>query len=261
MSADWYPGIKAFCSHWRHAPMLQQTLDTLEQEFADDNDACIDAAKAIVECACQVIIKNLDDPANPIKDWQDSPIRGTHPSFNNWVSAAVRLLEISDRRDDPFNKVLSQHFNLTDALGNFRNLAGPISHGKEGFAQKLSTHHRRAALLAADAIVTFLHEAYLEHEPDPIVSLEPYERFEASNEVIDGHAGIRGETDEDGIFRIFVRLPKTDPAQKGFEEIELAAEPSRSLFAIDREAYKLVLNACIDASALAQPKTEDEELA
>ncbi|MGO8205214.1 hypothetical protein ACC735_39155, partial [Rhizobium ruizarguesonis] len=28
-------------------------------------------------------------------------------------------------------------------------------------SKKLSSHHRRSALLAADAIVTFLHEAYL----------------------------------------------------------------------------------------------------
>ena len=54
MSADWYPGIQAFCSHWRHAPMLQQTLGTLEREFADDSDASIDAAKALVECACRL---------------------------------------------------------------------------------------------------------------------------------------------------------------------------------------------------------------
>lgn len=33
MSADWYPGIKAFSTHWRHAPMLQQTSETLEREF------------------------------------------------------------------------------------------------------------------------------------------------------------------------------------------------------------------------------------
>ena len=45
MNADWYPGIQAFCSHWRHAPMLQQTLDTQEREFGDDSDASIDAAK------------------------------------------------------------------------------------------------------------------------------------------------------------------------------------------------------------------------
>lgn len=52
MSADWYPGIRAFCTHWKHAPMLQQTFETLEREFDDENDACIDAAKGLVECAC-----------------------------------------------------------------------------------------------------------------------------------------------------------------------------------------------------------------
>ena len=56
MNADWYPGIQAFCSHWQHAPMLQQTLDTLEREFADDSDATIDAAKALVECACRLLV-------------------------------------------------------------------------------------------------------------------------------------------------------------------------------------------------------------
>ena len=67
MNADWYPGIQAFCSHWRHAPMLQQTLDALEREFADDSDASIDAAKALVECACRLLVEELDDPAAPLK--------------------------------------------------------------------------------------------------------------------------------------------------------------------------------------------------
>lgn len=252
MSADWYPGIKAFCSYWQHAPMLQQTLATLEQAFADDNDTCIDASKAIVECACRVIIENLDDPVNPIKDWKDSPIRGASPSFNNWVSAAVRLLEISDQRDDPFNKVLSQHFNLTDALGNFRNLAGPISHGKEGFAVKLSTHHRRAALLAADAMVTFLHEAYLEQEPDPVKTLEPFERFKSANNLIDGHVFVHGESDENGILDLVVFLPNDD-------EIFLTVSPAQLLFGVDREAYKSALNACREIDENPALNLEGEE--
>jgi hypothetical protein len=66
MRENWYPGIKAFSAHWRQAPMLQQTLETLEREFGDDNDACIDAAKAFVECACRLLIQELDDPLNPI---------------------------------------------------------------------------------------------------------------------------------------------------------------------------------------------------
>jgi hypothetical protein len=201
MSADWYPGIKAFCAHWKHAPMLQHTLETLEREFVEDSDACIDAAKAVVECACRVIIDNLDDPTSPVKPVEENP------SFGAWVSAAVRVLELSEVRDDAFKKLISQHHKLTETLGNLRNKAGTISHGKDGFIAKLSTYHRRASLLAADAIVTFLHEAYLEREPDAALSLEPYERFEKSNEVIDTFARLRAETDEEGNFRLFVILP------------------------------------------------------
>jgi hypothetical protein len=242
MNADWYPGIKAFSAHWRHAPMLQQTFETLEREFADDNDACIDAAKGYVESACQVLIREIDDPNNPIRNWPDSPIRDSHPSFKSWVVAAVRLLALSEGRDDPFNKVISQHFTLTEALGKFRDLAGTVSHGKDGLTSKLSTHHRRAALLAADAIVSFLHQAYLEREPDPVRTFEPYERFEASNDIIDEFSTVRADIDEDGLLRATVVLP-------GGEEIPLAIETSRLLFGVDREAYKLVLTACREAKA------------
>lgn len=252
MSADWYPGIKAFCAHWRHAPMLQQTFETLEREFADENDACIDAAKGFVECACRLLIQELDDPLNPIEKWPDSPIRNAHPSFNNWVSAAFRLMAIVERRDDPFSKVISQHYNLTEALGKFRDLAGTISHGKEGLSKKLSAHHRRSALLAADAIVTFLHEAYLEREPDPVRTFEPYERFETSNAAIDEFASLRAELDDDGLLRAIVVLPDG-------EEVPLVVETSRLLFGVDREAYKSVLNACREAKAAASP--QDVEVA
>jgi hypothetical protein len=138
--------------------------------------------------------------------------------------------------------VISQHYNLTEALGRFRDLAGTISHGKEGLSKKLSVHHRRSALLAADAIVTFLHEVYLEHEPDPVRSFEPYERFEEANAIIDEFAKLRAELDEEGFIRAVVALPDG-------EEVPLAIEASRLLFGVDREAYKLALNACRQAKA------------
>ena len=240
MSSDWYPGIERFCGHWNHAPMLQQTFDTLKQTFAEGHDACIDASKGLVECACRIIIENLDDPSNPIKDWKDSPIKAETPSFKDWVSGALRLLNLTESRDDPFSKLLSQHFKLVDELGRFRNIAGPISHGKEGFAQKLSAHHRRAALLAADALVTFLHEAYLEREPDPVTTLEPYERFPKSNAFIDRHVEAEAASNEAGWLDITLRLP-------GDERLDLTIEPSRLLFGVDREAYKYVLGLCRDA--------------
>lgn len=241
MSSDWYPGIERFCVHWNHAPMLQQTFDTLKQTFADGHDACIDASKGLVECACRVIIENLDDPSNPIKEWKDSPIKAETPGFKDWVSAALRLLNLTESRDDPFSKLLSQHFKLVDELGRFRNMAGPISHGKEGFSHKLSAHHRRAAVLAADALVTFLHEAYLEREPDPVTTLEPYERLPKSNALIDFYVDAEAASNEDGWLDVTLLLP-------GGETLDLTVEPSRLLFGVDREAYKYVLDLCRDAS-------------
>ena len=246
MSADWYPGIREFCEHWRHAPMLQQTFAALEREFADDNDACIDAAKAMVECTCRIIIENLDAPASPLKPKEQ------HPDFGAWMSAAVRVLKLSEIRDEAFKKLISQYYKLTTTLGDLRNKAGSVSHGKDGFISKLSIHQRRASLLAADAIVTFLHEAYLEREPDPVLTLEPFGRFAESNAIIDEHTAIVVEADEDAFLQARVLLPYD-------EEITLTVEPSRLLFGVDREAYKLALNACRDAAA--SKLSVDEEVA
>jgi hypothetical protein len=246
MSADWYPGIRAFCMHWRDAPMLQHTFESLEREFAGDSDACIDAAKALVECACRVIVDNLDSPASPVKPQEE------HPAFGAWVSAAVRVLELSEIRDEAFKKLISQHHKLTTTLGELRNKAGTVSHGKDGFITKLTMHHRRASLLAADAIVTFLHEAYLERNLDAALSKEPYERFEEMNGIIDQFAGLRAETDDDGVPHLFIVLPGPHPR----EEIELATPVSQILFETDREAYKLVFNACREAKSAALPDLE-----
>ena len=241
MSTDWYPGIRAFCAHWSHAPTLQQTLETLEREFSDDNDACIDAAKAVVECACRIVVENLDNPASSVKPEKENP------DFGQWVTAAVRVLELGDIRDNAFQKLISQHHRLTTTLGELRNKAGTLSHGRDGFVAKLSMHHRRAALLAADAIVTFLHEAYLEREPDPVLTLEPYERFEKANELIDRFTEIQTEPNEDGFLDITLLLPDG-------EQIPLTVEPSRLLYGVDREAYKQVLNACREAELNSAPE-------
>jgi Abortive infection C-terminus len=243
MSADWYPGIKAFCTHWRHAPMLQQTFDALEREFADENDACIDAAKGFVECACRLLIEELDDPLSPKKPTApDAPL-------SELVGLATRLLELGTVRHRAFSDLIKQHNKLTDTLRILRNEAGTLSHGKDGFIAKLSAHHRRSALLAADAIVTFLHEAYLEREPDPVHTFEPYERFSKSNAIIDEFTALRAELDEEGFVRAVVVLPDG-------EEVPLAIETSRLLFGVDREAYKYVLKACREAKSAAPRDAE-----
>jgi hypothetical protein len=241
MTLDWYPGLRAFCRYWDHAEMLQQTFATLEMEFAGDNDACIDAAKGMVECACRVIIDELDDPARPLKP------TGSDAAIGALVGAANRLLKLSDVRHRKFADLVKHHNNITDSLRELRNEAGPVSHGREGFVAKLSAHHRRAAVLSADAIVTYLHEAYLESNFNLSQTREPYERFETFNSLIDDAVSIEVETDDEGDLAVRVRLP-------GGDILPITASPSRFLYQMDRAAYIEALNAV--RSAVPPPEGE-----
>ncbi|MFN7835228.1 MAG: abortive infection family protein [Burkholderiaceae bacterium] len=183
MNIDWCPGIREACAHWREAPMLQHTFDALQASLENESDASIDAAKGLVECVCRVIIDQLDATIAPLKPRDDAPI-------TEWVSVAIRLLKLSDFRDRQFANLIKHHNGLAESLRVLRNDSGPLSHGKDGFIQTLTAYHRRSAILAADAIVAFLHQAYLDAQLDPIRSREPWERFAKDNALIDAHVGL-----------------------------------------------------------------------
>lgn len=244
MSIDWYPGIREACTHWGDAPMLQQTFQALEQTLADDNDACIDCAKAMVEVVCQIVVDGFHTAAAPLRPIQDTP------SLSDWLTAAVRALKLGDIRDERFKKLVSSHHKLADALNDLRNKAGPVSHGREGFLERLSVHHRRSAVLSADAIITFLHQAYLEAELDLIRTREPYDRFVSFHEHIDAQVSLEAQVDENGLLTVTVTLPTGDT-------LPLLVEPSRLLYALDRVAYVEALNAV--RSAPAPEAVENEE--
>lgn len=236
MSIDWCPGIREACAHWRDAPMLQQTFEALEKTLAEDNDACIDCAKAIVEVVCRVVVDELDSPLSSVKPKEASP------DFGVWVSSAVRVLKLGENKNAKFLKLVSQHHKLTAALGDLRNDAGPVSHGRDGFLDKLSIHHRRSAVLSADAIVTFLHQAYLETELDLVRTREPYERFKNFHQKIDAQVSLIADVNEDGLLTVTVRLPTGDT-------LPLNVEASRLLYQLDRDAYVEALNTTLEAPA------------
>lgn len=248
MSLDLCPGIREACDHWHEAPMLKQTFEALESSLAEDNDTCIDCAKAIVEVICRVVVDELDSPISPVKP------KGSATDFGEWVSAAVRVLRLGDNRDSKFQKLVSQHHKLTSALGDLRNESGPASHGREGFLAKLSVHHRRAAVLSADAIVTFLHQAYLEADLDLVRTREPYERLEHLHCIVDAHVSLEASIGDDGLLAVDVLLPNGDA-------VTLRVEPSRLLYLIDREGYVEALRASKDAAAELRDSshTESEE--
>ena len=230
MSLDWCPGIRDACMHWRDAPMLQQTFEALERTLEQDNDACIDCAKSIVEVFCRIIVDELDSPIQPVRP------KAAAPDFGEWVGAAVRVLKLGENQNTKFLKLVSQHHKLTTALGDLRNESGPVSHGRDGFLAKLSVHHRRSAVLSADALVTFLHQAYLEAQRDPVSSREPWERFDAFNQLIDANVGLTLGENDDGEPELHVLLP-------GNEYLVINVPVSRLLYQLDRDAYIEALNA------------------
>lgn len=223
MSQDWYPGIRECRTYWKNAAMLQQTFEALEKAFEEQNDACIDCAKSMVEVVCRAIIDELDDPRNPHKPPKE------HPSFGDWMTAAVRVLKLGDNRDASFRKLVSQHHSLTSCLGDLRATAGPVSHGKEAFIERLSDHHRRAAVLSADAIVAFLHHAYLGAEVKIGQTKRPYEDFATSHLQIDRWAEMSLDRDESGAHIPTVSI--------GSEEFPVTIDASAILFHLDRTAY------------------------
>lgn len=224
MSIDWLSGIRMACDYWRNAPMLQQTFQALEHSLEQDNDACIDCAKSIVEVVCRIVIDELDSPISSVKP------KSANPDFGEWLSSVVRVLKLGDSRNNKFQKLVSQHHKLTTALGDLRNDAGPISHGRDGFLTRLSAHHRRSAVLSADIIISFIHHAYLETELDLRKTREPYERFEHLHKIIDAQVSLQAEVDDEGLLIVNVALPTGD-------DLPIRVEASRLLYQLDREAY------------------------
>lgn len=246
MTLDWCPGIREACLHWRDAPMLQQTFEALERTLEQDNDACIDCCKTVVEVICQTIVTSFHSQQNPLRPPQETP------TLSDWLSAAVKALKLGDVRDDKFKKLVSSHHKLSDALNDLRNKAGPASHGKDPYLERLATHHRRSAVLAADAITVFLHKAYLDAQLDPSSSREPWERFSKENSLIDSQVGIAidQEVGEPPTLRFL--LP-------GGDELPIKIEMSRLLYLIDRGAYVEALNASQSAPPVAEDDAAEQE--
>jgi hypothetical protein len=219
--------------------MLQQTFEALENSLNQDNDACIDCAKSIVEVFCRIIVDELDSPTHPVRP------RATAPDFGEWVSSAVRVLKLGENQNNKFLKLVSQHHKLTAALGDLRNESGPVSHGRDAFIAKLSVHHRRSAILSADALVMFLHQAYLEAQRDPVNSREHWERFEDLNQLIDAHVGLELVMGDEGNPEFRILLP-------GNNSFSLGVSVSRLLYQLDRVAYIEALNVARDASKAEQ---------
>lgn len=243
MTLDWCVGMREACAHWREAEMLQHTFKALEDGLNNESDATIDACKGLVECVCLVIIEELDDPKAPLKPTEKDP------GLSKLLGTANRLLKLSDVRHRKFADLIKHHNSIADSLRDLRNEAGPTSHGKDGFIKALSVYHQRTTVMFADAIVAFLHQAYLEAEKNLSRSREPYERFEHLHLLVDDSVSMESRVDDDGLLTVEVFLPSG-------ESLPIRVSASRLLYQLDREAYVEALNA---ARSISLPVEEERE--
>ena len=239
MNEIYYAGITKFVNYWANnsesskTEMVQETYNALIREANAENDAVIDATKAMVECVCRILIEVL----SPQKS-EDKRLTSTRADPENLLSRAVELLGLGANRNTSFTNLVEKHHDATVALRDFRNIAGPLSHGRNGFLFSLSSHHRRGAVITADTIIFYLHEAYLNFRANAIFEKETYEHFEKDHKLIDGSV-VFDVVDcdvENGFVDLEIQVPKE-------EKLMVSARLSEILFAADRKVYLQVLEA------------------
>ncbi len=61
MTLDWCPGIREACGHWRDAPMLQQTLEAMELNLEQSNDAHIGLVVNTARGALALVVEQREE--------------------------------------------------------------------------------------------------------------------------------------------------------------------------------------------------------
>jgi len=245
MTIDWCPGIREACGHWRDAPMLQQTFDAMERNLEQNNDACIDCAKTVVEVVCRVVVESFHTQQAPLKPTQETP------SLSDWLTAAIRALKLGDVRDDRFKKLVSSHHKLADALNDLRNKAGPASHGKDPYLARLAEHHRQGRPWKFAAINLLSVGVNIGLSLFFLLYCMKRHNMGQSNALIDAHVGLAVDAEDGDSPTLRFLLP-------GGDELPINIEVSRLLYQLDRGAYVEALNAARGAPAPAVEPIEEQ---
>jgi len=221
------PHYRRARDRWFQAPTLVAHYHTLAEAYEGTGQALLETVKSFIECVCRTIIA----------DFGGTMVAGD-PSTTELLVAALEHLGLRNTRGaSKFDRVLSAHNKLADALNECRNHDGPLAHGKDGFIDALAEHHVRMYLLTGDTILSLLLGALTGKQPDLNHTREPYERFAHFNSAIDRNIGTAASVDLDN--GLVVLQFKTHGLPDG---LELHVEPSRLLYQLDRAAFVEVLD-------------------
>jgi hypothetical protein len=233
------PQFRRARERWLEAPTLATHYDSVVKSYEGNGYGIIATVKSFIECVCITILGEFG---------KSSP---SDAGTTLLLGEALKTLGLdSGRGSSKLGKLLSAHNKMADALNEMRNEHDPVAHGKDGFLDALTTNECRAFLVTADTILALLLAAYEGTEPDLRFTREPYERFERFHDRVDHATSIEADVDTDGdVETLIVRL-STATLPDGFE---IRLEPSKLLYAVDREMYVQLL-----ASALGVPQPAAE---
>jgi hypothetical protein len=233
------PQFRRAKERWPEAPTLATHYDAVVASYEHGAYGIIANVKSFIECVCITILGEFG---------KNSP---SDPTTTELLGEALRTLGLdSGRGASKLGKLVSAHKKMADALNEMRNEHDPVAHGKDGFLDTLTTNECRAFLVTADIILALLLAAYEGTEPDLRFTREPYERFARFHDRVDNATSIDAEVDIDSDVETLVVRLSTATLPEGFE---IRLEPSKLLYAVDREMYVQLL-----ASALGVPQPAAE---
>ena len=239
------PNYRAAVERWPEAPTLATHYAALDETFQGSGHATLESVKSFVECVCLTVLGEFGQP-----------MPSATPSMTDLLVEALRALGISNTRGaNKLDKVLSAYNRLSDALSACRNEVGPVAHGKDGFLDNFYQSQLRTFLLTGDALLALLLSAMDGTEPHLLHTREPYDTFASFHARIDQSVFIEAAIDDaEASMPVFVLTIGTSALPDG---VELRVEPSRLLYALDREAFVEIL-AASTAEALREDESDDD---
>ena len=238
---DIAPAFRAARDRWPDAPNMQAHYADLARSFEENGSSLVELCKSFLEMVCITVLSELGEP-----------LPGSNPHTTQYVVAALDKLGLSNTRGaSAFDKVLSAHNKLADALTEVRNREGSVAHGKDGFLNAMSDRHARVYLLSSETIISLILSAYEGVEPSILHTREGHDRFKHHNDKIDAGTAVTAEVDEDGILVLSFR----SGTQREGEGIELRTPTSELLYYLDRQAYVDVHNAL---RGITPPEADDQ---
>ena len=234
---DLAPSFRMAKDRWPEAANMQAHYNDLVQSYENNGSGVIELCNSFVEMVCKTILKELGE------------VIPSDGKMTLYVSQTLNKLGLKNSRGaSAFDKVLSAHNKLADALTEVRNQEGSVAHGKDAFIDVMSNRHTRIYLLSADTILSLILSSYEGVEPNIIYTREPHVRYNHHNKRIDANTMLSAEVDEDGVLVINVQAGERE------NEFDLRVPASELLYYLDRQAYIDVL----DAVRGVTKKVEDE---